>query len=1211
MEEYPREVRAPPLLLAALAGANHLHPKLTEALHESAVTACGQKRVRYLSHDYSLTVPPCKRGGQETPGYIVEGILKRRWLEKVCNEIPAVLVVCFDWSTELTPTLAEEAQALTHLQHARKQIQSREIRLLVFAVVHGDNRDPDAACNLVRQQPDIIGLITVLGHADMSAKANRLERLVYQHAMTFYADEEKRHRRQRLPSPSAPQWMTNALSVRANIKIGYTCELRRDTRGALKSYIKAYEQLIHDTEIADVVERIGLCNHITLRMYQLYLQSHDIGLAVHHCGIHTMTLRSCSAGDRDSVGSAALAWRKWHWLAANHQLFAELLESVVQQLPLLIDQNDMWQFPGFHYQSAAAYVTRLKHWAATVGENAPLPSGVGGEMLPSFFLGQAGKLERPNDMPDSGTAEVAARCAHTEVQQASTGDRGLQLLIRAHAASKERDYKARTLVCMARMADEYLGEGNLPAAAKLYERLRLPSAPPEVTDPKQPASRPWTVWPGIRRFALQRAISCSCRELKLKEPSLCAHGCSRPPAAGAPSVDDHAAAERPEADGSTSDPVVQAEEEVVAAREEAARRRLLSDAFEYLSLAESASQTESTSVVKVHESELLEVVEGALGGLSPGLEVAFGAASARVSFVRAGGAEAEVTGLTVSLHSSLSVPLKVSGVVALTSRGDVELQALIDTWPQSWQEGQDLELHGSWQAIDAALPPEVSVSAIRVAWASASGPGCSLLIRDVQARPTGDQAASPMVPAFQLPCVASLGSQRLGGGGPAGGALNTETAVRSQPAATPFRSKAFFPVDPATAIMGERFLFHVLIIRERGHSLADSPTRSLSLACTARVEEASEDGGEHSGEIRISLVSRTADGAAMTDWVETALLPDARSPAELVAELPGGSDGLRPAGTVLSLASESLADGPSLCSDNEDMLVVPVMVSCDRNCKATLSFSVDCASSTGSSGARRVAGPQVSLTFRPAMQVAFEDKAFEASGPGKSAGALRKISLRCLASAPLDILRVFAQPDDRPALGVPGRVAPQSQHVFALPPGANGSMLVIQFHRAAAVSSFFPWPQSHLALPQAPLPAGVSEWPLPSEPPKPAAAAMGSLKVELRHCATGVVAESIEVKVSVRRTTQSIQELRVRVQQDPDHIDRFFIGGPTSTQAVLVSASNLDLQVCSTFTLVPLKPGWLQLPRVQVSTANQEVASTPSSIFVFPSTQPTLWRGSA
>ena len=44
-----------------------------------------------------------------------------------------------------------------------------------------------------------------------------------------------------------PDWMTAALQVRVNFKLGFLSEIRRDTRGALKSYIKACRPSIHES----------------------------------------------------------------------------------------------------------------------------------------------------------------------------------------------------------------------------------------------------------------------------------------------------------------------------------------------------------------------------------------------------------------------------------------------------------------------------------------------------------------------------------------------------------------------------------------------------------------------------------------------------------------------------------------------------------------------------------------------------------------------------------------------------------------------------------------------------------------------------------------------------------------------------------------------------------------------------------------------------
>ena len=53
--------------------------------------------------------------------------------------------------------------------------------------------------------------------------------------------------------------------VRANFKVAFLNEFRKDARGALTAYIKAYEQLLKESDLIDVVERMDLCNHITVR----------------------------------------------------------------------------------------------------------------------------------------------------------------------------------------------------------------------------------------------------------------------------------------------------------------------------------------------------------------------------------------------------------------------------------------------------------------------------------------------------------------------------------------------------------------------------------------------------------------------------------------------------------------------------------------------------------------------------------------------------------------------------------------------------------------------------------------------------------------------------------------------------------------------------------------------------------------------------------
>jgi len=147
------------------------------------------------------------------------------------------------------------------------------------------------------------------------------------------------------------------------------------------------------------------------------------------------------------------------------------------------------------------------------------------------------------------------------------------------------------------------------------------------------------------------------------------------------------------------------------------------------------------------------------------------------------------------------------------------------------------------------------------------------------------------------------------------------------------------------------------------------------------------------------------------------------------------------------------------------------------------------------------------------------------------------------------------------------------------------------------------------------IPQGIAEWPLPKEPARQSPE-QGTLKVDLEHGVTGSVGESMEVRVVVHRTTQSIQDFKVRILPSEGATtgsaatgsDKFFHSGPTNTQAVLVSSPESVPQVLLSFMVVPLRPGWLAVPRVQVTSGNQDVTSGPTSIFIFPSPQPVLWR---
>ena len=142
--------------------------------------------------------------------------------------------------------------------------------------------------------------------------------------------------------------------------------------------------------------------------------------------------------------------------------------------------------------------------------------------------------------------------------------------------------------------------------------------------------------------------------------------------------------------------------------------------------------------------------------------------------------------------------------------------------------------------------------------------------------------------------------------------------------------------------------------------------------------------------------------------------------------------------------------------------------------------------------------------------------------------------------------------------------------------------------------------------PSNPLPAAVAEWLLPAPT---FAASSQSMQVELHADSTGTVGSPVVVQVRLKDAQYvDHDEIKIRVLQGEGEVpDRYLLSGPICYQAVCL-ASDHPNKVIPSFSLIPLKTGWLSLPRVQVTWGSQDATSTQSSVFIFPGRQPALPR---
>ncbi|KAH9302365.1 hypothetical protein KI387_013948, partial [Taxus chinensis] len=131
MEEYPEELRTPPVALVSLVGMPELHSTISNFLHSQqppintlalpdfdkiSVIAKKEKEELALGH----TVPPSKP----------KGILKSDWLRKHRTRVPAVVAALFSREHAYGDP-AQWLQVCTNLDNLKSVIRGRNIKLMV------------------------------------------------------------------------------------------------------------------------------------------------------------------------------------------------------------------------------------------------------------------------------------------------------------------------------------------------------------------------------------------------------------------------------------------------------------------------------------------------------------------------------------------------------------------------------------------------------------------------------------------------------------------------------------------------------------------------------------------------------------------------------------------------------------------------------------------------------------------------------------------------------------------------------------------------------------------------------------------------------------------------------------------------------------------------------------------------------------------------
>lgn len=136
MNTYPIELRQSPLAVVALVYLNHLHTTL-----ESSIAEISNDSVKILSFEDEKSFRPKKVKVRDTnaqsyyEGYKPRGILKRDWMRKHQEEIPAVAVILVEWKVEdYSGWNTQAVNIIQKVENVRQQIQGRNTKLILIPI---------------------------------------------------------------------------------------------------------------------------------------------------------------------------------------------------------------------------------------------------------------------------------------------------------------------------------------------------------------------------------------------------------------------------------------------------------------------------------------------------------------------------------------------------------------------------------------------------------------------------------------------------------------------------------------------------------------------------------------------------------------------------------------------------------------------------------------------------------------------------------------------------------------------------------------------------------------------------------------------------------------------------------------------------------------------------------------------------------------------
>ncbi|GKV21863.1 hypothetical protein SLEP1_g31801 [Rubroshorea leprosula] len=484
MEEYPEELRTPPVSLVALVGCTEQHALISTHLNSE------QPPINTLAlPDLSkiLLFLPAKSNNNQQPAdsSSSNGLLKRDWLQKHRTKTPAVVAALFS-SFHVAGDPAQWLQVCSDLDQLKALIRSRNTKLLVI-VVHSSSKDEISEDRLLalRKRAEVDAKYLLFFNPndpfELKQSLSRLGTAFAELAMVYYRDEGRRIKT-RIEKKA---FNSVDLHVRYCFKVAVYAEFRRDWVEALKFYEDAYHALRETVAtltrlpgIQRMVEIKTVAEQLHFKISTLLLHGGKLTEAVkwfqQHC-----------ASYRRLVGSPENIFLHWEWVSRQFLVFAELLETSsatiqdIPSLPLGTAERPLteWEFrPAYYYQSAAHYLKEKRgalKLALSIFETWNEIDNSVESVVPSIYVGQFARLlEQGNDLAMQPlTDEEYTYYAISEGKRFQDSFEIVALLKKSYESYGNLKVPRMASLCAFQIAREYFSLDDFSNAKQMFDGL--------------------------------------------------------------------------------------------------------------------------------------------------------------------------------------------------------------------------------------------------------------------------------------------------------------------------------------------------------------------------------------------------------------------------------------------------------------------------------------------------------------------------------------------------------------------------------------------------------------------------------------------------------------------------------------------------------------------------------------------------------------------